>query len=244
MASGRPTGGAPAAAARRASVHGVAAVLGVGVANARVPLDDDTWWVPPGDLVLSIDAASFRGTDWCITIALLAPERRLLTIWANDRIATWETWFARIPADVRARLQGICIDMTAVYRKAIRRAGPHAQAVRDPFHRVQAGTRQLDEVRRLEQTATGQPIRRGPLLKGGEHLWPRPAEARAHQRRGMRPCRRLRVGPDGQAVAAHHSGAMGSRAGGHQRVHCGGPHENQSAETPELRTVEPRSLST
>jgi len=135
--------------------------VGVGrrrrLVDARVPLDDDTWWAPPGDRVLSIDAASFRGTDLCVTIALLAPERRRRTIWANDRIATWETWFARIPADGRTRLQGVGIDMTAAYRKAIRRAGPHAQAVRDPFHRVQAGTRRLDQVRRLEQEATGHP---------------------------------------------------------------------------------------
>jgi hypothetical protein len=44
---------------------------------------------------------------------------------------------------------------------------------------VQDGTHRLDEVRRLEQTATGTPIRRWPLLKGVEHLRPRQAEALA-----------------------------------------------------------------
>ena len=147
--------------------------------NTHVPLDDDTWWAYPGDLVLSIDEASFRGTDLCITIALLAPERRVLTILANDRIATRDAWFARLPADVRTRSRGVCIDMNAAYRKAIQRACPHAHGVLDPFHLVQDGTHRLDEVRRLEQTATGTPIRRRPLLKGVEHLRPRQAEALA-----------------------------------------------------------------
>lgn len=170
---------------RRDSFRGAATVRGVGVGrlrrlvDARVPLDDDTWWAYPGDLVLSIDEASFRGTDLCITIALLAPERRVLTILANDRIATRDAWFARLPADVRTRSRGVCIDMNAAYRKAIQRACPHAHGVLDPFHLVQDGTHRLDEVRRLEQTATGTPIRRRPLLKGVEHLRPRQAEALA-----------------------------------------------------------------
>jgi len=160
-------------------------VLGVGVGRLRRlvdthgPLDDDTWWAYPGDLVLSIDAAAFRGTDLCITSALRAPARRVLTILANDRIATRDAWFARLPADVRARIRGVCLDMTAAYRKAIQRACPHAQVVLDPFHLVQDGTHRLDAVRRLEQTVTGTPIRRWPLLKGVEHLRLRQAEALA-----------------------------------------------------------------
>ena len=169
----------------RDSFRGVATVLGVGVGQLRrlvdtqVPLDDDTWWAYPGDFVLSVDEASFRGSDLCITMALLAPERRVLTILADDRIATLDAWFARIPADVRARIRGVCIDMKAAYRKAIQRGCPHAQVVLDPFHLVQDGTRRLDEVRRLEPEATGTPIRRWPLIKGVEHLRPRQAEALA-----------------------------------------------------------------
>lgn len=34
----------------------------------------------PGDLVLSTDDASFRGEELCFTTALLAPDRRVLTI--------------------------------------------------------------------------------------------------------------------------------------------------------------------
>ena len=54
-----------------------------------VALEDDTWWDLPGDWMLSIDAASFRGTDLCITIARLAPERRVLTILADDHLPRW-----------------------------------------------------------------------------------------------------------------------------------------------------------
>ena len=147
--------------------------------DTRVPRDDDTWGAHPGDLVLSIDEASFRGPDLCITMALWAPARRLLTILADARLATLDGWFARIPADVRARIRGIGIDMTSAYRKAIPRACPHAQVVRDPVHLLQDGTRRLDEVRRLAPEATGRPLRRGPLLKGVEQRRPRQAEALA-----------------------------------------------------------------
>jgi transposase len=171
---------------RRDSFHGGAAVLGVGVGrrrrlvDTRVPLDDDTWWAQPGNLVLSIDEASFRGTDWCITMALLAPERRLLTILADDRIATRDAWFARIPADVRARIQGVGIARTAAYRKAIQRGGPHTQVVRDPFHRVQDGTHRLDaggasnRSRRAPPSAGGRSSKAGSLCGlARPRRWPR-----------------------------------------------------------------------
>ena len=179
---------APRAALQRLtrdSVRGVATVLGVGEGRLRRlvdtpgPLDDDTWGAHPGDLVLSIDEASFRGTDLCITIALLAPERRVLTILADDRIATLDAWFARIPPDGRARIRGGCIDMKVAYRKAIQRACPRAQVLVDPFHIVKEGTHRLDEARRDEQDVAGTSIRRWPLIKGVEHRRPHPAAALA-----------------------------------------------------------------
>ncbi len=92
-APARPVGRAPwprwSPAAQRAalqrltrdSVRDVATVLAVGegrlrrLVDTQGPLDDDTWGAHPGDRVLSIDEASFRGTDLCMTIALLALER-------------------------------------------------------------------------------------------------------------------------------------------------------------------------
>ena len=169
----------------RDSFRGVATGLGVGegclrrLVDTPGPLDDDTWWAHPGDLVLSIDEASFRGTDLCLPIALLAPERRVLTIWADDRIATLAAWFARIPPDGRARIRGGGIDMKAAYRKAIQRACSHAQVLVDPFHIVKDGTPRRDAARRDEQTVTHTSIRRWPRIKGVEHLRPHPAAALA-----------------------------------------------------------------
>jgi hypothetical protein len=64
--------------------------VGSGVLRRRVdrvvPLDDDTWWDLPGEFVLRWDEHSFRGNDLCITVALQAPERRVLPMLADDRI--------------------------------------------------------------------------------------------------------------------------------------------------------------
>ena len=170
---------------RRDRFRGVATVLGVGVGRWRrlvdrvVALEDDTWWDLPGDLVLSLDEAAFRGTDRCIPIALRAPERRVLTIRADDRLATRDAWFARIPAAGRARIRGGGIDMKVAYAKALRRACPHVAVLVDPFPLIQDGTARVDAARRLEQTLTQHPIRRWPLIKGVEHLRPRQQEALA-----------------------------------------------------------------
>ncbi len=196
-APARPVGRAPwprgSPAAQRAAlprltrdrVRGVATVRGVGEGRLRRlvdtpgPLDDDTWGAHPGDRVLSIDEASFRGTDRCLTIALLAPERRVLTIWADDRIATWDAWFARIPPDGRARIRGGGIDMKGAYRQAIQRACPRAPVLVDPFHIVKEGTHRREEARRDEQDVAGASIRRWPLIKGVEHRRPDQAAALA-----------------------------------------------------------------
>ncbi len=143
------------------------------------PLDDDTWGAHPGDRVLSFDDASFRGTDRCLPIALLAPERRVLTIWADDRIATRDAWFARLPPDGRARIRGGGIDMKVAYRQAIQRACSHAQVLVDPFHSVKEGTPRRDAARRDEQDVAGTSMRRWPLIKGVEHRRPHPAAALA-----------------------------------------------------------------
>ena len=170
---------------RRDSFRGVATVLGVGVGRLRrlvdrvVALEDDTWWDLPGDLVLSIEEASFRGTDLCITIALRAPARRMLTILADDRIATLDAWLARIPTSVRARIRGGCIDMKVAYANALRRACPRVGVLVDPFHIIQDATARVNEARRLEQNLTKKTIRRWPLIKGVENLRPRQQEALA-----------------------------------------------------------------
>ena len=183
---GPPRDPGPAAPAGGAlSCRGVAPVRGVGVGRWRrwvdrvVALEDDPGWDLPGDLVLSIDEAAFRGTARCIPSALRAPARRVLPIRADDRLAPRDAWWARIPTSVRARLRGGCLDMKVAYANALRRACPRGAVLVDPFHIIPDATARGEEARRLEQTLTQQTIRRGPRIQGVEHRRPRQPEALA-----------------------------------------------------------------
>lgn len=128
------------------------------------------------EIVLGIDEHSFRGQRTMITITCLAPVRRLLAILPDDRLATLRAYLEGIPADIRARIVGVCIDMKMAWRKEVERCLPHAQIVVDRFHVMQDANRRVDEARRLDQQVTGRAIPRWPLLKNEEELTPRQAE--------------------------------------------------------------------
>ncbi|MEV0274738.1 transposase [Hamadaea sp. NPDC050747] len=57
-------------------------------------------------------------------------------------------WLAAHPADWRQRVRHVAIDMSTVFKSAIRQALPHAQLVVDHFHIVQLANAAVTEVRR------------------------------------------------------------------------------------------------
>jgi len=166
-------------ALQRDSLAGVARVLGVGPGRLRrlvdrvVPWEDPPWQTLPGDVVLSVDEHSFRGTDLLIRVALQDPTRRLVTILRDDRIRMLAAWLAPWPASVRARIRGATPNRKRAYGQTVRRHCPAVQVLADPFHVIQDANHRLDAVRRLEQAEAGQTIPRWPLLKAAERLTPR-----------------------------------------------------------------------
>ena len=163
-------------ALRRQSFRAVAQDLGVSPASLRrlvdrtVPLEDRSWHQIPGDLVLSVDEHSFRGTDLMITIALRSPRKQLVALLEDDRMASLKSWLQELPEEVRDRIRVVSTDLKESYRKVFSRLCPAAVVVPDPFHLVREMTRVLDEVRRLEQAEIRHPIPRWPLIKGAEKL--------------------------------------------------------------------------
>ncbi|MCY0900209.1 MAG: ISL3 family transposase [Firmicutes bacterium] len=163
---------------REASFRRVARLVGVTDSRLRrlvdrgVPTADPTWWDQPGDLVLSLDEHRFRGQDLLITVALPAPDRRLLALLPDDRLRSLEAGFAAIPEAVRTRIRAVTVDLTRAYARVVRRWCPNAQVLADPFHLIQDANRRLDEIRRLEQAASRTAIPRWPRVKGSEHLTP------------------------------------------------------------------------
>ena len=131
-------------ALRRQSFGAVAQDLGVSPGSLRrlvdhtVPLADRSWFQTPGDLVLSVDEHSFRGTDLMITIALRAPQKQLVAILPDDRMASLASWLQELPKEVRGRFRVVTTDLKQSYRKVFAKQCPLARVVPDPFHLVRS----------------------------------------------------------------------------------------------------------
>ena len=274
-------------ALRRQSFRAVAQDLGASPASLRrlvdrtVPLEDRSWHQIPGDLVLSVDEHSFRGTDLMITIALRSPLKRLLVILPDDRMASLEAWLKELPGEVRDRIRVVSTDLKESYRKVFSRLCPAAVVVPDPFHLVREMTRVLDDVRRLEQAEIRRPIPRWPLVKGAEKLslpqhgqlaaicrdYPAPgrplrperrlphpapgarscpgrpaARPLALKRRQQRPRRGPHAGQSGPQMARWSAPPLAHRPTLDQRLHRRPAHQDQAAQTHQLRLHQSRPL--
>jgi len=117
------------------------------------------------EIVLGIDEHSYRGSDLMITVTCVSPERHLLAILENDRKSTLRRFLQQLPAEVKARVVGVCIDMTRAFRKLVAEEFPHVVIVADHFHVIQDANRRIEEARRVEQQITGERIKRWPLIK-------------------------------------------------------------------------------
>lgn len=127
-----------------------------------------------GPVSLGVDEHSFRGRDLVLTLSCLS-SGRLLAILPDRRQATLRAFLRGLPPDVRERLAGACIDLSAGYRAVLRAELPGASIVADRFHVIADANRRLDETRRLEGAEAREVLPRWPLLKGEERLSPRQA---------------------------------------------------------------------
>ena len=108
--------------------------------------------------MLSVHEASLRGSALCLPVALLVPTQRVLTIRADDRIATWDAWWAGSRRGARPH-PGRVQRHEGRLREGMCRACPQGVMLADPFHIIQDATARVDAARRLEQTLTKRPMR-------------------------------------------------------------------------------------
>ena len=170
-------GAAILAALRELSFAGLARSHGVSYGQARrtlerLPVPWCDWSLLVGEegpISLGVDEHSFRGRDLVLTISCLS-SGRLVAILPDRRQATLRTFLRELPASVRGRIAGVCIDLTASYRAVLRAELPEAIVVADRFHVIADANRRLDETRRLEAAEAKEALPRWPLLKGQERL--------------------------------------------------------------------------
>jgi len=151
---------------------GVAYAGAVRILKALVPerLDLTKLLAGVNEAAIGIDEHSFRGRDLVITITLLQPERRLVAILRDDRLATLEAFLRSLPKEVRAKIRWVCTDMKPGFKKVVQRLLPKATVVLDHFHVIQDANHRLDTARLLEQELQRRRIARLPLLKNFENL--------------------------------------------------------------------------
>lgn len=141
----------------------------------RLPVPWCDWTVlagAQGPITLGIDEHSFRGNRLVITVTCLSTHQ-LVAILPDDRQESIRRYLRSIPAEVRERLVGVCIDLKASFRSVLQQELPGVTIVADHFHVIQDANRRLDETRRLEQQEVRKPIPRWPFVKGRERLSPK-----------------------------------------------------------------------
>ncbi len=96
-------------------------------------------------------------------------EQRVLEVVQGRKRANADALWAKLPAEQRASLVAVALDMWEPFMQATQAAAPQADQVHDKFHVVSYLTKAVDLVRRAEAkrlTATG-----NPLLTGTKYLW-------------------------------------------------------------------------
>lgn len=87
----------------------------------------------------------------------------MLGILRDDRQKTLKHYLAELPAEVKAKVQEIAIDMNEKARVVLEQVLKGARVVVDRFHVIQDANRRVDEARELEQQMSHREIKKSPL---------------------------------------------------------------------------------
>lgn len=118
---------------------------------------------------VGIDEHSFSGRDMCITVTNLTTPS-LKSILPDDTKKTLDSFFSKIPGDVKSQITSFCIDMKKMYKFSIKRNFPNAKIVIDHFHLIYDANRRCDEERRITQEMKGVKMPKKLFLKNKEGL--------------------------------------------------------------------------
>lgn len=110
---------------------------------------------PVAPRVLGIDeAAHKKGQDYN-TVVTDPQAHEVLEVLRGRDGASLQSWLSALPADVRAGIAAVAIDMWAPYRRVAAACLPEATVVCDKFHVVRIVGKALDRVRRRLQRRHG-----------------------------------------------------------------------------------------
>lgn len=136
---------------------------------------------------LAIDEIALKkGQNDYMTVVLDYDSGRVVWMGLGHGVATLDGFFGEMPAEVRAGIQAVAIDMWDPYIKAIRQWCPKAEIVFDLFHVVRAFNRIIDDIRNEEFRKADPPGR--VTLRGSKYLFlknwgnlPRPQRIRLNE---------------------------------------------------------------
>jgi len=141
-----------------------------------------------GDLRrLAIDEIALKkGQNDYMTVVLDYDTGRVVWMGLGHGAATLDGFFSEMPAEVRAGIQAVAIDMWDAYIKAIKQWCPNADIVFDLFHVVRAFNRVIDDIRNEEFRNADHEGR--STLRGSKYLFlknwgnlPRPQQIRLNE---------------------------------------------------------------
>jgi transposase len=118
---------------------------------------------------LAIDEIAVKKGHNYMTVVLDYDTGRVVWMGEGRQIATLDSFFEKMPQEVRGRIQAVALDMHEPYIQAVRKWCPRADIVFDLFHAVKAFNKVIDDIRN-EEFQKSDPSGR-QLLKGSKYLF-------------------------------------------------------------------------
>jgi transposase len=118
---------------------------------------------------LAIDEIAVKKGHQYMTVVLDYDTGRVVWMGEGRQIATLDSFFETMPADIRTGIQAVAIDMWDPYVASIKKWCPRADIVFDLFHVVKAFNKVIDDIRNEEYRKADASGRE--TLKGSKYLF-------------------------------------------------------------------------
>jgi len=118
---------------------------------------------------LGMDGHSFAGHDMVLTVTNLTIPK-VISILPSDRKRDIDHFLTSIPDEVKAKIDAICIDMTAGYRSSLKKYLPNSKIVVDKFHIIQDANNRINQERLIANEMLKTQAPKKLFLRNKEHL--------------------------------------------------------------------------
>lgn len=104
------------------------------------------------EIFFGFDGQSFRGTEMILTVTDIS-HKELITILPSETKNDLVSFLEKLPPEIRIKVKGVSMDMTNKHKKVLIKYFPNAIIVSDKYHLIQLALRNMQNVRKIIQSA-------------------------------------------------------------------------------------------